>query len=728
MVDSDVEVFWAITQWPGPAEFIAPLGDTVLDTTMKSTYEWHRVDGADEYRLYLAHDANGLVMDEVLTATELGCAGTEHTCVLGKMDAKSPTLAEGSHTWYLLPKQTGGAEGTWSSGMGFTALPQAPAKPVLVSPVGGADSDLIFTWEQETVVSWYALVIDGGTPLWNTAATLCNGTTCSYELTVPLEAGSHSWYVKAYNTSGITDSDPETFWALSPWPGPAEFIAPIGDTVLDTTMKATYEWHRVVGADQYRIYIQHDANGMVMDEILTPTELGCDGTEHTCVLDKADAISPTLVEGPHTWWLQPQQSGGAEGAWSSGMGFNALPPAPVKPVLTSPNGGVDDTTMPTFTWERDVTVSWYGLAVDGGALVWGMAADICGPTSCSMTQATPLTAGLHSWTVTAYNATDMVDSDPDTFWAITQWPGPAEFIAPMGDTVLDATMKATYEWHRVEGADQYRLYLAHDANGMVMDEILTAAELGCDGTEHTCVLDKADAKSPALAEGPHTWWLQPQQSGGAEGAWSSGMGFNALPPAPIKPVLTSPVGGADDSTTPIFTWERDVTVSWYGLAVDGGALEWGMASVICDPTSCSMTQATPLTAGIHSWTVTAYNTTDMIESDPETFWSLLSWGEAPQGIAPAGDVVLSGGMDATFEWHIVADAADYSIYIADSVGQVFYAWLGAGNFTCDAHTCSWTSPALGTGPHSWYIMPKKGDGTEGPWSGRMDFNALPPIP
>jgi hypothetical protein len=80
--------------------------------------------------------------------------------------------------------------------------------------------------------------------------------------------------------------------------------------------------------------------------------------------------------------------------------------APTGVVLTEPAGTIA-TLTPTFTWNKVSMATWYRLYVKGPYGVvqdqWHQAVNICGVTTCSVSDPT-LERGDHIWWVQTYNS------------------------------------------------------------------------------------------------------------------------------------------------------------------------------------------------------------------------------------------------------------------------------------------------------------------------------------
>ncbi len=102
-------------------------------------------------------------------------------------------------------------------------------------------------------------------------------------------------------------------------------------------------------------------------------------------------------------------------------------------------------------------------------------------------------------------------------------------VAPTG-TINNAM--PTYTWNAMTGATWYYLWV-NRASTPVITQWYTAAQANCPAGTDTCSV----TPGTALANGAHTWWIQPYGAGGY-GPWSSGLAFTVSP---------APAAGGPDS-------------------------------------------------------------------------------------------------------------------------------------------------------------------------------------
>ena len=206
------------------------------------------------------------------------------------------------------------------------------------------------------------------------------------------------------------------------------------------------------------------------------------------------------------------------------IGWKLSGGVPSKATLISPSGTITDTT-PSYTWNAVSGSTWYYLWVNEGSSKkigkWYTAASAgCGSGSgtCSVTPATSLGNGAHTWWIRTYNSSGNGPwSSPKSFSVSAGTPpGKATLLSPSG-TVTDTT--PTYTWNAVSGSTWYYLWV-NDSSGKKIGKWYTAASAGCGSGSGTCSV----TPTTSLGNGFHTWWIRTYNSSGY-GPWSQGKTF-----------------------------------------------------------------------------------------------------------------------------------------------------------------------------------------------------------
>jgi len=184
---------------PIAATLIAPSGSS---STTAPAYSWYAVSNATYYYLYVA-DATGVPIKTWYTASAAGCSSGTGTC-----SVTPATAVSGSVTWWVRTWNNVG-NGPWSSSLNFSSS-GAPGAATLVSPSGGgAGNTPTYTWNAESVASYYQLYVSDatGNPIktWYTAAQAgCSGGSGTCQITPSTAVtGSVLWWIRTWNSTGI---------------------------------------------------------------------------------------------------------------------------------------------------------------------------------------------------------------------------------------------------------------------------------------------------------------------------------------------------------------------------------------------------------------------------------------------------------------------------------------------------------------------------------------------
>ena len=474
----------------------------------------------------------------------------------------------------------------------------------------------------------------------------------------------------------------------------------------------TYSWNAVAGAEDYYLWVNNTAGVPVLQSWYAATQ-ACSG--ETCSVTPA----VSLERGDHTWWVQARNASGT-GPWSAGMGFTVgnLPGAPT---LTSPSGPGQSTT-PTYSWNAVADADDYYLWVNNAAGVavvqsWHSAASACSAATCSVTDATPLARGYHTWWIQARNGSGTGPWSAGMGFTVGSVPAALTLVAPSG-TGQSAT--PAYAWNAVADTTEYQLWV-NDTVGNPVVQAWYQASSACSGATCTVV------PSLTLTQGNHTWWVQGRNASG-EGPWSSGMTF-VVGDIPTAPILVSP-SGTGISTGPSYIWNALPGATQYYLWVNDSAgpviQDWLDAGAACAGEVCTATSGTALNRGPHTWWVQARNASG---DGPWSAGMSFVVGQPPSApilVSPNG---VGASQAPTYTWEATPDTTDYYLWVNGSSGPVIQAWLSAAT-ACAGLQCTATpSTTLSRGAHTWWVQGKNASG-EGPWSAGMSFvvGNLPGVP
>src|SRR5436190_1716314 len=188
---------------PAAPKLLGPAG-TVSTTT--PTFSWAAAATATSYTLWVDDASAQGKIQQVVSATQAGCAAGTGTC------AVTPTvaLATGPGTWWV-KATTAAGDGPWSADQTFTiAKPTVPGTATLLGPTGTTTTTPTFSWKAVPGATSYSLWVDdaktqGKVQQVYAAAQLgcTDGTgTCAVTPGVTLATGAGQFWVKATNALG----------------------------------------------------------------------------------------------------------------------------------------------------------------------------------------------------------------------------------------------------------------------------------------------------------------------------------------------------------------------------------------------------------------------------------------------------------------------------------------------------------------------------------------------
>jgi hypothetical protein len=388
-------------------------------------------------------------------------------------------------------------------------------------------------------------------------------------------------------------------------PGTPVLVSPAG---LISVTTPTYIWNAVAGAGEYYLWI-NGPSGRLFNKWYLGTAV-CSGA--VCSVGAAqEPLLPALSEGAYVFWVQARNAAGT-GPWSAAMTFrvSAFTSPPGIPQLLSPAGSIPE-ARPTFRWQELPSATEYYLWVNQASAnvikQWFPASGICSAGSCSVLSPLTFTPGAHLWWVQARNG---VGDGP---WSAglgfvagdLRPPGMPTLVSPTGVT---ADNQPAYAWVELAAATEYYLWV-NGPSGNLWNRWYPSSSVCANGS---CSVGRStNPAPPALAEGPHVFWVQARNAAGA-GPWSSATPFrvSAYPNPPPAATLVSP-SGATANGTPTYVWNAVGTATRYFLWVNGPAgnilRQTYDASAVCQGSTCTVRPTLVLAAGAHVWWIQSQN-------------------------------------------------------------------------------------------------------------------------
>lgn len=379
---------------PSTVELQTPLHQATVSGAVVS-FSWRPQNVATWYELYISN-ASGRVFDQWYASRD--------TCLsLQGCTAKSPTLPNGTYTWYVRAFNSVGY-GPWGSGRSFTIAVPIPATIQLQFPFTNftLTTDLIpFRWSRDGMASWYELYIGAPTQAfhhqWYAAETICSANECEIPaLTIP--NGQYHWFVRGYGGAGYGPwGNGRAFSVAVPLPATIALLNPAANATINFE-EVTFSWQRDNFANWYEVYIW------------TPSRLIHNAWHNrfdVCVSNTC-TLGPIVVPNGSLFWAVRGYTVTGFGSWGSGRNATVAVSAPGAVIPTAPGpGGAVPGDHVILEWRRTPFASWYevyiGTSTSAAHNQWVRASQICDATLCRYAIAEIVPQGTYLWAMRAYS-------------------------------------------------------------------------------------------------------------------------------------------------------------------------------------------------------------------------------------------------------------------------------------------------------------------------------------
>jgi hypothetical protein len=362
----------------------APAFNLSGKTDVKLEY-WHRYALESGYDFgYLEYSLNGGTSWQVWQQFTSTQAGWVEVSLDGTVFENQPNV---TFRYRLASDQSVTEDGWHIDDVDLSYVPfectyqvTSPEVPVLITPPDGAvittTQSVTLTWEagQGAPPTGYNLNLDGRVI-----------TTTNTYTTTTLDAGTHTWQVRAYNESGYSDYSAAWTFEIAELPGVPVLLGPVNG-LITTTQSLTLTWEAGPGGLPTSYDVEVD--GMVTNTV----ELG---------------MPVTFGTGLHSWRVRAlNQAGASDYSDSWSLEILTLPGVPI--LLVPADGTVTADPMVTLTWENGIgsPADSYDVELDGVVT-----------TVTAKSMAVTLDPGVHIWRVRANNLAGT--SAYSETWAVT---------------------------------------------------------------------------------------------------------------------------------------------------------------------------------------------------------------------------------------------------------------------------------------------------------------------
>ena len=603
---------------PGSFDLSSPANGAWCTATCKFT--WQAASSAASYDLYV---------DAVLKKSAIAVASPPtYTLLLAE------AMTDGWHTWYVVARDSGGTTTQSTSTWSVRVDASPPTPPVLVSPAASDWTNSAaptFTWTASSDVgsglAGYEIWING-----TVQKTGLGAAVTSAQVAIPptniysssFDASCSGWTLAEVSPSpggswSCNYRDDIHGYAMSilTYCGVGAVSSTATSGVLDLSNVGTAEvdiTDSKCGSDiTYGVLLSDGSSTGFRQVRSTPANYCDQWTMSTTSIDdytggvassirlnaqvplcnKYVYVSSVQVRGvtggTYTWQVVAIDLAGNRTLSESRQVRYDVPPLPFD--LAGPSSG-------TWTANNKPTLSWNATTDAGSGLakyqLWVDSALSTDSISAATTSATPTNAladGTHTWQIYAVDASGAVRKSRQT-WNIgidTTPPQAFSLLSP-ADQSSTGIPTPTLCWNAATDA----------GSGVDHYQLLVDGAMSRDSIASTC-----STPTSTLAEGAHTWSVKAIDKMGSSRdsteTWTVYVDFGA-PPVGFS-LLTPANGSTVNTLTPTFTWGASSDtdgLSHYELRIDGACAACAIAA-----TSTTFTLISPLTAGSHSWSVSA---------------------------------------------------------------------------------------------------------------------------
>ena len=254
-----IEEFWSeiddfirprtVTHLVYPSLGASPINDTTPE------YLFLEPTMADEIRLWVAHNTEGVIVNEWLDRSVV-CAGPG-SCSY----EPSEVHPYGEYTVMFQTRNTAGTS-DWSEEFYYN-MGESPTLPTIVSPIGTENLIRpIYSWDGGHWVNEYNIFVSHaavGTMIneWVDDLDVCTAYDCTWQSDVHLRTGNHSWWLRSRSGHGTTSwTSPEVFkiWNTTAPTGSVTKVYPEADDSFAFN-EFTFIWEENTRASWYKIFM-----------------------------------------------------------------------------------------------------------------------------------------------------------------------------------------------------------------------------------------------------------------------------------------------------------------------------------------------------------------------------------------------------------------------------------------------------------------------------------------
>ena len=515
---------------PGKPILSSPANNKLTNNTTPEL-SWGAVDYSQTYHVQVASDTKFVsIVEEQEDISEL-------TYVL------TGELADGKYYWRVRAENANEEYGVWSKANYFTIDTQAPAVPLMISPVNGAENVGIPTlkWKKATGAKYYQIEYNTVNDTESYVYRSDEMTATYYKAGAMEQMVGYYWYVRAKDVAGNWSdwSEPYTIMVVPPVPGKPKLISPASKNITnDTTPELS--WGAVNYSETYHVQVASDTKFVSIVE------------EQEDISELTYVLTGELADGKYYWRVRAENANEDYGGWSKANYFTIDTQAPAAPLMISPVNGAENVGIPTLKWKKATGAKYYQMEYntinDTESYVYR--SDEMTATSFKASAMEQMVG--YYWYVRAKDvAGNWGDwSEPYTIMVVPPVPGKPKLISPANNNMTNDTTPEL-SWGAVNYSETYHVQVASDTKFVSIVE------------EQEGVGELTYTLTGELVDGKYYWRVRAENANDVYGGWSKANYFTIDTQPPAAPVLNSPANGTQNVGTPALKWSKVSDAKYY---------------------------------------------------------------------------------------------------------------------------------------------------------------------
>lgn len=515
-------------------QLVAPLNNAT-EISLEAVLDWTSTDDRIQgFQLQVAQEAtfNAPIVDE----SGLSASVTEYTVAAEVLENET------KYFWKVRAEYDTTSSG-WSETLAFTTVAGTPEKITQLFPLNSSEDISLkptFSWNAETRSDSYSIQISTSnifeSPLVNETV---SDTQFVFNSEDSLFAGTrYYWRVQGENSSGSgLWSDTLTFKTIIKIP---TLFSPV-DEAENIITEPELVWRSIEGALNYDLQLSESSS---FSTTISDSTALADTTFKTELLENSSSY----------YWRVRANYQEDTSDWSPARLFTTKAPAPLAPILLSPDDEEENISTSTLLqWSSVSDADSYDLQLSVNSnFSSGVITDSSGVLTTSVQTNTLSRNTIYFWRVRSVsNNTGNSDwSETRSFTTIPEIPGDFLLLSPI-DQQDNISLPVTLIWSSAANADEYRVQFSTEDSFIFVSDTVTS-----DTTLSINTLSTATTY----------YWRVKASNAGGETEWSAPFTFETGISGASGPNLISPLNNAVNLNTEIeFLWDSVALAETYAI-------------------------------------------------------------------------------------------------------------------------------------------------------------------